>query len=103
MYSCVFREAESVIRMEVGEKADPEVYRFQPSDTFLASSRSLPNDPSAKVNEIGRTVDDDGRRRSRMLRVRSGGSGAKENDLRLGCFATLHLCENIPGEEKQNR
>ena len=58
--------------MEVGEKADPEVYRFQPSDTFLASSRSLPDDPGAKVNEIGRTVDDDGCRRSGMLRVRAG-------------------------------
>jgi hypothetical protein len=44
--------------MEVGEKADPEVYRFQPSDTFLASSRSLPDDPGAKVNKIRRTVDD---------------------------------------------
>src|SRR5215471_14167081 len=61
------REAESVIRMEV-----------QPSDTFLASSRSLPNDPSAKVNEIGRTVDDDGgfrrrpdRRQSPVQRERS--------------------------------
>jgi hypothetical protein len=89
--------------MEVGEKADPEVCRFQTSDTFLASSRSLPDDPGAKVDEIGRTVGDDGRRRSGMLWVRRGASCAKENDLRLGCFFALHLCENMPSEEKQNR
>src|SRR5207344_3410792 len=71
------REAESVIRMQVGEKADPEVYRFQPSDTFFASSRSLPDDPGAKVNQIRRTVDDDGCRRPGMLWVRRGGSRAK--------------------------
>ena len=97
------REAERVIGMEMGEKADPEVYWFQSSDTFLASSRSLPDDPGAKINEIRSAVDDDGCRRSGMLRIRRGGSRTKENDLRLGCFFALRLCETIPGEEKQNR
>ena len=64
---------------------------------------SLPDDPGAKIDDIRSTVDDDGRRRSGMLRVRRGGSRTKKNDLRLGCFFGLLLCETIPGEEKQNR
>jgi hypothetical protein len=87
--------------MEVSEKADPEIYWFQSSDTFLASSRSLPDNPSAKINEIRSTVDDDGCRRPGLLRIRRRGSGTKENDLRLGRFF-LCLRETTPGEEKQN-
>src|ERR1700681_3622532 len=95
-------EAQSVIGVEMSEKADPEVYSFQPSDAFLASSRSLPDDPGAKINEIRSTVDNDGCRRPRALRVRRGSSRTKENDLRLGCFFVLRQCKTTPGEEKQS-
>src|ERR1019366_3474379 len=83
------RETERVIGMQMGEKTDPEVYRFQPLDTFLVSRRSLPNDPGAKIDEIRSTVDDDGCTRSGTFRVRQGGSRAKENDLGLRRFFVL--------------
>src|ERR1039457_6317163 len=47
------RETEGVIGMQMGEKTDPEAYRIQPPDTFLASRRSLPNDPRAKSTRYG--------------------------------------------------
>src|SRR5882762_1512603 len=45
-------KAQSVIGVEMSEKSDPEVYCFQPSDSSLASSRCLPDDPGAKINKI---------------------------------------------------
>jgi hypothetical protein len=65
-------ETKSVIGMEMREKGDPEVHRFQPPDAILASSRSLPDHSGAKINEIRRTVDDNGCSRAGVLRSGAG-------------------------------
>ncbi len=86
----------------MSEKGDPEVYCFQSSDAFLARSRGLPDDSSAKINEIRSTVHDDGCRRPGALRVRRGSSRAQENDLGLGGCCALRQRDSMPHEKKQN-
>src|ERR1700731_3586187 len=96
-------KAQSVIGVEMSEKSDPEVYCFQPSDSSLASSRSLPDDSGAKINEIRSTVNDDACRRAGALRIRRGGSSTKENDLRFLGWSALRRQNAMPDEKKQNR
>ena len=86
----------------MSEKADPEVCWFQPSDAFLAGSRSLPDDSGAKVNEIRSPVNDDGCTGPGSLWVRRGGSSTKENNLGPGGFFVLRQCETTPGEKEQS-
>ena len=83
-------EAGSVIGMEVGEEGGFEVGRGEGLDSLLCGGRGTADDAGAKIDDVGRTIDDDGGGGAGAQWVCIGSAGAEENNLSLG-----------PGEQEQ--
>jgi hypothetical protein len=68
--------------MEMGDEDFGEVLHPQAVEASSLGRRCLTNDPRSAVDDIRQVVDDYREAGTLMARVRVGGSGAEEDDLR---------------------